>query len=103
MSSTTTYFLEVSGRVSSKVATNGSFRGKRISKMNIFEAIILRKERRSASEVIRVFLVVLEGPYLRSSTIYFLEMNSRVLLKVTTKVLLELKKSWKLSFFRQSF
>ena len=71
MSSTTTYFLEVSGRVSSKVATNGSFRGKRISKMNIFEAIILSKERRSASEVIRVFVVVLEGPHLLQLYIFW--------------------------------
>ena len=71
MSSTTTYLLEVSGHVSSKVATNGSFRGKRISKMNIFEAIILSKERRNASEVIRVFVVVLEGPYLLQLYIFW--------------------------------
>ena len=31
---TATHFLEVCARVSSKVATNGSFRGKRISKIN---------------------------------------------------------------------
>ena len=40
---TATHFLEVCARVSSKVATNGSFRGKRISKINIFEAIILNQ------------------------------------------------------------
>ena len=33
----TTDFREVSARVLSKIATNGSFRSKRISKINIFE------------------------------------------------------------------
>ena len=36
MSCATTDFLEVSARVSSNVVTNGSLRGKRISKINIF-------------------------------------------------------------------
>ena len=38
---TTTYFLEVSARVSSKIATNCSFRGKRTSKISFFDAVIL--------------------------------------------------------------
>ena len=40
---TTTYFLEVSARVSPKETTNGSFRGKQISKISFFEAIILKQ------------------------------------------------------------
>ena len=40
---TTVHFLEVSAHVSSKVTTNGSFRGKEISKVSIFEAIILKQ------------------------------------------------------------
>ena len=39
----TVHFLEVCARVSSKVTTNGSFRGKEISKVSIFEAIILKQ------------------------------------------------------------
>ena len=53
---TTTYFLEVSARVSAKVATNGSFRGKRTSKNRIFEAIIRKQKRRSTTKVIYAFL-----------------------------------------------
>ena len=51
----TTNFLKVSASVLSKVATNDLFRGKRTSKLNIFEAIILNQKRRSATEVIHVF------------------------------------------------
>ena len=40
---TTTHFLELSEFVSPKVTTNGSFKGKQISKINIFEAIILNQ------------------------------------------------------------
>ena len=40
---TTTHFLEVCARVSPKVTTNGSFRGKQILKSNFFEAIILKQ------------------------------------------------------------
>ena len=40
---TTTYFLEVRAGVSLKLTTNGSFRGKQISKISIFEAIILKQ------------------------------------------------------------
>ena len=64
MSSTTTDFLEVSEHVSSKLTTNGSIRGKRTSKINIFEAIILNQKRRSATKVIHVFKMVLKGLYL---------------------------------------
>ena len=58
---TTTDFLEVNARVSWKVVTNGSFRSKRTSKISIFEAIILNQKWRSATEVIHVFDMVLEG------------------------------------------
>ena len=61
MSSTTTDFLEVSEHVSSKLTTNGSIRGKRTSKINIFEAIILNQKRRSATKVIHVFKMVLKA------------------------------------------
>ena len=40
---TTVHFLEVCAHVSSKVTTNGSFRGKETSKVSIFEAIILKQ------------------------------------------------------------
>ena len=40
---TATHFLEVCARVSSKVATNGSFRGKRISKINILRLLFYIK------------------------------------------------------------
>ena len=52
MSWTITDFLEVSGRVLSKVATNGVFRGKRTS-------VILNQKWRSATEGIHVFRVFL--------------------------------------------
>ena len=81
----------MSARVSLKVATNGSFKGKRTSKINIFEAIILNQKWRSATEVIHVFEIVLKWE--PSSTIYYLEVRSRILLKLATKVLLEFKKS----------
>ena len=37
-----TYFLEVCASISTKVTTSSSFRGKQISKIHIFEAIILK-------------------------------------------------------------
>ena len=40
---TTTHFLKLYARVSPKVTTNGSFRGKQISKISFFEAIILKQ------------------------------------------------------------
>ena len=64
MSWTTTDLLEVSARVSSKVTTNGSFRRKRNSKINFFEAIILNQKRKRATEVIHAFKMILEGLYL---------------------------------------
>ena len=64
MSWTTTDLLEVSARVSSKVTTNGSFRRKRNSKINFFEAIILNQIRKRATEVIHAFKMILEGLYL---------------------------------------
>ena len=86
----TSDFLEVGARVSSKVATSRSFRDKQTSKINNFEAIILNQKWRSVTEVNHVFEMVLKG--IPSSTIYFLELGSHVLLNVATKVLLELKK-----------
>ena len=61
---TATHFLEVCARVSSKVATNGSFRGKRISKINNFEAIVLNKKWRSGKKIIYFFIIILECVYL---------------------------------------
>ena len=81
----------MSARASLKVATNGYFKDKRNSKINIFEAIILNQKWRSATKVIHVFEMVLKWE--PSSTLYYLEVRSRVLLKVATKVLSELKKS----------
>ena len=42
---TTIHFLELCARVSRKVTTNGSFRGKQILKISIFEAIILSQNK----------------------------------------------------------
>ena len=63
MSSTTTDFLKVREHVSSKLTTNGSIRRQGTSKINIFEAIILNQKRRSATKVLRVFKMVLQGLY----------------------------------------
>ena len=54
----------MSARVSSTVATNGSFRGKRISKIKIFEAIILNQKSRSGKNIIYIFIIILECVYL---------------------------------------
>ena len=82
----------MSARVSFKVATNGFFRDKRTSKINIFKVIILNQKRRNATEVIHVFEIFF-GRFIPSSALYFLEASARVLLKEATKVLLELNKS----------
>ena len=55
--------MEVSTRVSSKVATNGSFRGKFISRINIFETIILNQKWRSGNKLIYCFMIILEWVY----------------------------------------
>ena len=57
--STTTPFLEVRARVSPKVTTNGSFRGKQISKISFFEAIILKQNERMKPKYF-AFLMILE-------------------------------------------
>ena len=59
----TTDILEVSARVLSEVATNRSFRGKRISKINIFEAIILNQKWRSGNKVVYFLMIILECIY----------------------------------------
>ena len=64
MSWTTTGFLGVSACVSSKVATNGLFRGERISKINIFEVIILNQKWSNGKKVIYFFIIILEFIYL---------------------------------------
>ena len=64
MSWTTTGFLGVSACVSLKVATNGLFRGERISKINIFEVIILNQKWSNGKKVIYFFIIILEFIYL---------------------------------------
>ena len=64
MSWATTGFLGVSACVSSKVATNGLFRGERISKINIFEVIILNQKWSNGKKVIYFFIIILEFIYL---------------------------------------
>ena len=64
MSWTTTGFLGVSACVSPKVATNGLFRGERISKINIFEVIILNQKWSNGKKVIYFFIIILEFIYL---------------------------------------
>ena len=41
----------MTARVSLNVATNGSLRGRKTSKMNIFDVVILKQKRRSATKV----------------------------------------------------
>ena len=67
----TSDFLEVGARVSSKVATNRSFRDKQTSKINNFDAIILNQKRRSVTEVNHVFEMVLKGLYLLQLYIFW--------------------------------
>ena len=43
-----TYFMEVSARVSLRVATKSLFRGKKSSKITIFDNIIVKQKRKSA-------------------------------------------------------
>ena len=71
MTWTTTDFLEVSAHVSSKIATNGSFRDKRIKKIIIFEGIISNQKRRSTTKVIHVFEMFLEALYLLQLYIFW--------------------------------
>ena len=59
-----TYFLEVSPHVSLEVATKGFFRGKRIWKVSIFKAFLLKQIRRSAAEKIGLSLINLVWIYL---------------------------------------
>ena len=59
-----TYFLEVSARVSYRVATNGLFRDKKSSKISIFDAIITKQKRRRATKTIYVFERISEYSYL---------------------------------------
>ena len=59
-----TYFLEVSANVQLKVATKGSFTGKKIQKFSIFEAFLLKQKRRSATKIIEVSLMNLALLYL---------------------------------------
>ena len=54
-----TYFLEINGHISLKVATNGFLEIKKG-----FEGIILKQKRRSTTEEIHVFLILLECLYL---------------------------------------
>ena len=58
---TTTYFLEVCSRVLLKVTTNGSVRGKQISKIDIFEADIF-KQNEEGDQSNLCFLMTLERP-----------------------------------------
>ena len=45
-----TYFLEVCTQVSLKVATKGSFGGKKILKLSNFKIIFLKRKRRSGTK-----------------------------------------------------
>ena len=55
-----TFVLEMSTQVLVKVATKGSFRGKKTWKICIFVAIFLKQKRWSASKTIQMYLAKLE-------------------------------------------
>ena len=59
-----TYFLEVSAHVPLKVTTKVSFRGKKIQKFSIFEALLLKQKRRSATKILEMSLMNLALIYL---------------------------------------
>ena len=75
---TTTGFLDVSALVSSKVATNGSFRGKRISKISFFEAIILNQKWSNGKKIIYFSIVILK--LTGSAFTHYSEISSKKLL-----------------------
>ena len=59
-----TYFLEVSARLSLKVVTKASFRGKEVLKFSIFKVFFLKQKRRSATKNNEVPLMNLTLLYL---------------------------------------
>ena len=69
-------FLELYARVSPKVTTNGSFRGKQISKISFSEAIILKQRRRSVTEEIYLFMLILECLCLEQLQIFWKRLHA---------------------------
>ena len=88
-----TYFLEVGARVSLKVATKGSFRGKKLWKFRFLGCFSKEKTEECDQKVWNVFdQFGITAPCSASS---FLEVGARVSLKVATKGSLRGKKTLK--------
>ena len=89
-----TNLLEVSGRVSFKVATEGSLRGQNT----------LKQKCRSATKKFEMNLVSDEFGFGKPcSTTYFLEVGARVSLKLATKGILGAKETLKIELLRLIF
>ena len=90
----------MSARVSSKVATNCSFRGKRISKINIFEAIILNQNKENSKAKTEEWNqnnssdLNCSGLLLDSSATYSMKMSASVSLRVVTNMVFLKVKSY---------
>ena len=89
------YFLEVIAHLSLKLATDGPFICKKISKMSIFEAINLSKRRSSS-----INLCFWEDfrTFKPCTTTYFLEVSAHVSLKGATSGFFRCKKHKKCIF-----
>ena len=64
MSCSVTFLLEVREPVSLKVTTEDYFRGKKMSKLYIFDAITLNQKRRSVTKGVLIFLIYSKPLYL---------------------------------------
>ena len=79
----TTLFLEVNARVSDKVVTSDTFRGKQTCKNSIFEAIILNQKQRSATKKSYMFYVDIRM-FMPWETTHFLYQSARLSSKAAT-------------------
>ena len=100
MSCSDTSFLKFSAPISLKVATNGSFRGKKIQNFSILKAFLLKQKRWSPTKktVSDKFDISIT-----CSAAYFLEVGARVSLKVFAKGSFRDKKTLKVQIFRLLF
>ena len=88
--------MQVGARVSLKVATKGSLRGKKLWKFRISGCFSKAKMEECYQNVWKVFYQF--GIIIPCSAIYFLDVRVHFSLKVATKGFLRVKKLWKLRF-----
>ena len=91
MPSSATYFLEVGAHISLKVATKGSIRGKKLWKFRFLGSFSKLKTEECDKKVWNVFDQF--GITIPCSDTYFLEVGTRVLLKLVTKGFIRGKKN----------